>query len=198
MVYQYALDLVTAPAAQPLSVDEAKSHLRVDHTTDDTLIESLIKAATQIAERFQNRRYINQTWRLTMDRFPDDGCAIEIPIGPLSSVTSITYTDSDGAAQTWGTSNYQVDTRSVQGRIVPDPDTVYPTTEYNKLNAVTVTFVVGYGASSASVPENIRHAIRMIIGDLYNHRESTITGTIVAQIPRSAEMLLWQDRINHF
>lgn len=194
----YGLELVTGPSVWPLTVDEAKAHLRVDHTTDDTLIESLIKAATNIAERFQNRGYINQTWRMTLDYFPPEGCVIQIPIGPVSSVTSITYIDGEGDTQTWSSAAYQLDTRSTLARIIPGPDYDYPTTQTDRINAVTITFVVGYGAASTAIPENIRHAIRLILGDLYNHRESTITGTIVNQLPRSAEMLLWQDRIVHF
>jgi uncharacterized phiE125 gp8 family phage protein len=194
----YGLELVTGPSVWPLSVDEAKSHLRVDHTTDDTYIESLIKAATTIAERFQNRQYITQTWKVTMDYFPPNGYAIQLPIAPVSSITSITYTDSAGNAQTWSASEYQTDTTGALTRILPAYGYDYPTTQVDKLAAVVVTFVVGYGATSASVPDNIKHAIRLILGDLYNHRESTITGTIVNSLPRSAEMLLWQDRIVHF
>lgn len=192
------LELVTGPSVQPLTTDEAKAHLRVDHTTDDSLIESLIKAATQTAERFQNRRYINQTWRMTLDYFPDNGCAIEIPIGPVSSITSVTYLDVNGASQTWSTADYQVDTRSTKARILPVEGVTYPETQDATLNTVTVTFVAGYGATSASIPENIRHAIRLILSDFYTHRESTVTGTIVNELPRSAEMLLWQDRIVNF
>ena len=193
-----SIELVTGPSVWPLTVSEAKAHLRVDHSVDDTYIESLIKAATDTAERFQNRRYINQTWRMTMDYFPPKSSVIEIPIGPVSSITSIVYVDEDGNSQTWSASEYQVDTRSTQARIVETPDYYFPDTKTGQINAVTITFVVGYGAASSAVPENIKHAIRLIVGDMYNQREDTVIGNIVNEMPRSAKMLLWQNRIVHF
>ena len=191
------VELYTGPTVEPLTVAEAKAHLRVDHTTDDTLIESLIKAARATAEKFQGRGYLNQTYKLYLDYFPAAGY-IELPYAPLSSVTSVVYEDENSDTQTWASSNYQVDTKMEPGRIWLAPGITWPRVEPDRINAVTITYVVGYGATSASVPENIRHAIRLILSDLYNHRENTVVGQTANEIPFSAQHLLWQDRAFRF
>jgi uncharacterized phiE125 gp8 family phage protein len=192
-----ALELYTGPTVEPLTLTEAKEHLRVDHIDDDTLIESLIKAARRSAEVFQGRSYLSQTWKLYLDTFPCERY-IYLPFPPLQSVSSVTYIDGNGDVQTLATSRYQVDAKSQPGRIVLAPGYSWPATESDRVNAVIITFVAGYGATSASVPENIRHAVRLILGDMYTQRENTIVGSSVNQIPQSAKILLWQDRNFNF
>ena len=191
------VELYTGPSAEPLTVAEAKAHLRIDHTTDDSYIESLIKAARTAAEKFQGRGYINQTYKLYLDWFPS-ALYIELPYCPLSSVTSIVYEDENGDTQTLASDRYQVDTKSEPGRVYLAPGVLWPRVEPDRVNAVTITYVVGYGATSASIPENIRHAIRLILGDLYNHRENTVVGQQANEIPIGAQHLLWQDRAFRF
>src|SRR5688572_25610126 len=102
----------TPPAAEPVTTAEAKLHLRVTDSDDDTYIGSLITAARQKLENENGLAFINQTWDLTLDAFPDLGDVIKFPIHPLSSVTSITYKDTDGTTQTWSSSMYVVDAGS--------------------------------------------------------------------------------------
>jgi uncharacterized phiE125 gp8 family phage protein len=192
-----ALELYTGPTVEPLTLTEAKEHLRVDHIDDDSLIESLIKAARRSAEVFQGRSYLSQTWKLYLDTFPCEKY-IYLPFPPLQSVTSISYIDGNGDVQTLATSRYQVDAKSQPGRVILEPGYAWPATETDRVNAVIITFVAGYGATSASVPENIRHAVRLILGDMYTQRENTIVGSSVNQIPQSAKILLWQDRNFNF
>lgn len=194
---QYATEITVAPTVEPLTVAEAKAHLRVDHTTDDSYIESLIKAARRTAEQFQSRAYITQTWKLYLDDFPS-GKEIKLPVAPVASVSSITYVDLQGDTQTWDSANYQVDTKAAIPRIVLSPIVSWPNVETDRINAVTITFIAGYGATSASVPENIKHAMKLIISDMYQHRESTVIGNIVNEIPMSAKALLWYDRLYKF
>jgi uncharacterized phiE125 gp8 family phage protein len=82
--------------------------------------------------------------------------------------------------------------------VEPVDGVTYPLVYPNKRNAVTITYICGYGATSASVPESARHAMRLLISDWYNQREDTITGTIVNSLPMGVEALLWQDRIYTF
>jgi len=188
-------EVTSQPAVEPLTVAEAKAHLRVDHSVDDTYIESLIKAARVACENHQNRAYITQTRKLYLDDFPCNCRYIELPYAPLQSVTSITYYDVDGNSQTWSSSLYQVDTKAEPGVVMPVYGEDFPEAREEKLNAVTITYVCGYGGTSASVPETIRHAMRLMIGDFYNQREDTVIGNIVNTMPRGVEALLMNDRI---
>lgn len=193
-----ALTLTSAPATEPITTTEAKSHLRVDGTDEDTLIGALIVAAREFCETYQNRAYVTQTWTLTLDEFPTDGSTwIDIPLPPLQSVSSIVYLDAEGTSTTWGTSNYVVDTKSTPGRVALAPDKSWPTTQAGRINAVTITFVAGYGAAS-DVPDKVKQALYLLAGHWYANREAEVVGTVVGRIGFAVDALLGQDRVWSF
>lgn len=179
------------PAAEPITTAEAKTHARVSTSADDSYIDSLIKAAREQVEAYTGRALINQTWQLTLDAFPCDRflglslaqSGIEIPINPLGSVSSIQYVDWDGNTQTWASGNYTVDATKEIARIVPGYQVTYPVTR-SVINAVTVTFVAGYGATAASVPESFKLAIKMMVAHWYDNRAE------MGLLPQAAERLL--------
>jgi uncharacterized phiE125 gp8 family phage protein len=187
---------VTGPTVEPITLEEAKDHLRESDDSQDTLIEALIQASREYVEEYTGRRLITQTWRMTLDGFP---CAsrrnlwsrIEIPNAPLQSVTSISYTDTAGATQTVATSVYSVDvgTTVARGFVRLKYDQAWPDARYGSPDAVTITYVVGYGSSGESVPSAIRQAMLLIVGGFYEQRESVITGTIVADHPAVVSLL---------
>lgn len=163
---------VVAPASAPVTLAEAKAHLRVTASTEDTLIGALVEAATQHLDGWQGilgRALVQQSWELTLDAFPADEEAIRIPLPPVSSVVSVTYLDAAGAQQTMPPGDYVVDTLSPDAWITLAAGETWPDT-LDRINAVTVRFVTGYGAA-ADVPAPIRAAILLIIGDLYANRE---------------------------
>ena len=141
------LSLATAPASEPLSVADAKDHLKVTISTDDTLIGDYITAARQYAEGVTRRAFVEQTWDYTLDRFPLDG--IKLPIQPVSSVSYVQYVDTAGSTQTFtnGTSpdtpKYDVFTDGPRTTIVPKFNLVWPATRVHP-SVVTVRFVAGY------------------------------------------------------
>ncbi len=157
------------PANEPLSTAEAKSHLRVDTSDEDTYIASLVAAAREEAERVSWRALITQTWRLTLDRFPTGDAAIVVPRPPLQSVTSIQYVDENGDTQTVVSSAYDVDTNREPGRIVPAFGESWPSTR-REAEAVTIVFVAGYGDDATDIPENTRHWLRLHVGHWHCHR----------------------------
>lgn len=172
------LTLVTAPATEPITLAEAKLHLRVDGTAEDDAITLAISLARQEAENRLGRALITQTWRMYLDQFPPT--MLEFPKPPLQSVSSVTYIDPDGAEQTVVASDYVVDVSGEKGRLYLDWDASWPSIRAEP-NAVRVEFVAGYGAASA-VPATFRAWMLMRIGDHYAHREGTITGTIATRL----------------
>lgn len=182
--------LSTAPASEPITRAEAKNHLRVDFTDDDTLIDVLIEAARVHAENYTARRLINQTWTLTFPEFSD---VMLLPGSPLSSITSVSYLDSNQASQTLSSAIYEADTTRDPGALRRKRDQSFPTT-YPVWNAVVVTYVTGYGASASDVPAAIRQAMLMHIGHMYENRESSIDKTI-SMVPMGWESLLAPYRI---
>lgn len=181
-----SLVVITAPNSEPLTTAEAKAHLRVDHSDDDAYIDALIKAARVYVESYLQRALITTEFRLNLDGFP--ASAIELHPS-LQAVSTLKYTDPDGVVQTWDSVNYVVDTDSVVGRLVPGYGLSWPSTR-DMINAVQVTFTAGYGDNAADVPEPIRHAMRLLIGHLYENREAVNVGNIVSEMPFAIKALL--------
>ena len=205
-----AIRLITAPSVEPVALDLAKSHLRVDHSYDDLLIAAYIEGARLFAEKFCGRALVTQTWELVLDEFPRDslrsstlplGPFIDVPLPPLQSVTSIKYDDAAGVEQTLATNAYTVDTVSEPGRVAPV--TSWPSGVISRIGAVRVRFVAGYSPSTdsppdlaANVPESIKNAILLHTGMLYAQRESNVIATIVNQVPAGGILhLLRQYRV---
>ncbi len=189
------LKLITGPAAEPVTLTEAKSQCRVDGTTEDTFITALIVAAREAAEGVLQRALINQTWELVLDAWPA-GDRIELPRPPLSSVTSIKYTDIDAVEHTMSSSDYLVDTDSEPGKIVLKWSASWPSVTLREAAAIRVRFVAGYGSAAAAVPAKVKQAIQLLVGHYYENREGITSGAIPQQLPLGVMWLLWQDR--HF
>ena len=186
---RYALRLKTSPVTEPVSLAEAKLHLKIESTeaAEDSLIQRLIVVARHHAETSTRRALVTQTWTLALDGFP--GGVIEVPRPPLSSVTSITYIDPEGATQTVAADRYRVDAQREPGRLTPAWDESWPPTRPVS-NAVEVEFTAGYGTPD-KVPEDLRQALLLIVGRYYAHREDVQAGgTPPVKMPLGAEHLL--------
>lgn len=191
-----ALTRTVDATVEPLTFEEAQSYLRIDEIDDRGLVESLIQAARIRAEVFTNRAFITQTWTLKADDFGDlitFDDIIEIPKPPLISVV-VQFIDVNEVLQTFSSAKYVVDIDSELGRIKPIASETWPNT-FDTLNAVTITFVAGYGAAASDVPSDLIHAIRFLIGHWYENREEVLIGKNSTKLPEAAEMLLWQKRI---
>jgi uncharacterized phiE125 gp8 family phage protein len=185
-----SVNIKTKPTTEPITLEEAKAQLNVTCDADDDYIETLITVARTYAEQFQNRSYITQTLELRMDCFP--AYLIELPRPPSISLTSIKYIDTNGDVQTLDSSKYTTDFNSYVARLVPAFNEVWPTTR-RVIDAVTIEYQAGYGAAS-DVPETIKQAIRLMIGEWYLYREAIINGTI-NKIPFGVDALLTLEKV---
>lgn len=193
----YSLAVATQPTVEPVTIDEAKAHLRVDHADEDALIHGLIRAAREYVENVTARTLITTTYDLSLPAFPSCGY-IEFPRSPVQSVTSVTYRDSAGASTTWGTSNYLVDTAGLVGRLVPAYGVSWPSFTAYPVNPVTVRFVAGYGAAG-DVPEQLRQAMLLYLTHLYENRSATGgASNAVREIDLGVRALLAQYRVHTF
>lgn len=192
------LTQTVAPAAEPISRDDAKEHLRVTHTDDDDYIDALIAAARARLDGITGilgRALIDQTWTLELDEFPANG-EIRIPLAPLSSITQIDYRDADSVSQTLATSVYTTTKRNGVSYVVRKDGQSWPAID-NDPDAVTVTFVAGYGEAGSDVPPALIAAMKLHIGHMYENREAVVVGTIASDLPLGYEALvdpfkIWQ------
>lgn len=160
-------DLITAPVVEPVTLAEARDHLRATSNAEDWLIQGWIIAARRRAEALTHRALVTQTWDWYRDAFP--AWEMEVPFGRLQSVTSVSYIDAAGATQVLAGAKYLVDAKSDPGRLTPAYGEVWPSTRA-QMNAVTVRFVCGYGLAD-KVPWEIRAAMLLMIGHLFKNRE---------------------------
>jgi len=167
-----ALTVVTAPTVRPVDITEIKQHLRIDAVDEDDLLLAYIAASTEYCQDLQNRAYMDQTWDLTLERFPV-GDIISVPLPPLQSVSSITYYGTGATANTLTASTYIVDTSSEPGRVSLAYNEVWPTTTLRPVNGVVVRFTAGYGSVTSAVPDMARQAVKLLVGHMYEHRENT-------------------------
>lgn len=172
-----ALTKITEPTVEPVTLAEAKAHLRVDASDEDAYITTLVKVARAAAEARLQRTLMQSTWRLLIDFFPD---AIKLPMPRVQSVTSVQYVDPAGALQTLAAANYTVDSASEPGWIVPAWDLDWPETRA-QVNAVSVVYTAGYGTDPTLVPVEIRQWILLAVGDLYANRERSDAKPVVPQ-----------------
>ena len=196
---------VSGPASEPVTLDEAKLHLRVDWDDDDTLIAVLIQAARERCEVELDRSFINTTWDYSIDSFPyltSDAVslqwvpgAVRIPKARVASVTSVKYVDLNGTVQTLAQgTDYLVQTGD-PGAVYPFPYVAWPVAR-QQFGAVTVRFVAGYGATASDVPASIKSAILLLVGHLYENREavSIDIGQTVQELPLGVQYLLASER----
>lgn len=140
---------VTLPLAEPLSVTEAKTHLRVTVSDEDTLIAALISTAREQAEALLNRALVARTWEKLIDAFPCSG-TIELPWSPVRSVVSVKYLDANGAELTLSPSSYTLDRHATPGWLVPAYALDWPVTRAD-INAVRVRYVGGMAVPFSAV-----------------------------------------------
>ena len=186
------LTLVTPPTAEPVTLQEVKEHLRITGSDEDALLTTFIEVAREYCEEYQNRAYISQTWDLFLDEFPESPYSLPKP--PLQSVTHLKYYDQDGTEDEFNSSNYLVDMASIKGRISLAYNKSWPSVTLQPMNGVVIRFVAGYGDDGSDVPERIRNAIKVLVGQIYENREATDIKEHL-EVPFAVHALLGLDRI---
>lgn len=192
------------------------------NTTGDPFVLSLIQTARDYAETFTRKRFVTQSWKLTLDLFPPAYIdafrapqlqmqggpvpmvgspinaewirwnGIELPNPPLQSITSIKYLDTTGVQRTLDPATYRVDVSGERGIVTPAFGTSWPST-YQVPGAVEVTFVCGFGAPAAVSPKS-KHAMKMLCAHWYSQRELFVTKRFALEVPMAVDALLWADR----
>jgi len=186
----YGLALTDGPDSEPLTLDDAKDHLRVVGDDDDDTIAAYLSAARVRFERETGRQLITASYTFRLDRFPKGQAPIRIPKPPLQEVEEIRYIDANGVEQTLDEDDdYVVVADREPGEIRLAFGTTWPPTR-SQPNAVEIDFVAGYGDDTTDIDELIRGAIRLMLGQFFEVREDLIVGTIVAQIPGGAASII--------
>lgn len=179
-----------APASPVITLDEAKRHLRVSHDDDNSDITELVEVATAAIEGPNGIGIAlnEQTWRMSLDHFP---CEVVIPLGPVTEITSICYTDADGDAATVDSWRTDLDTQPC--RIWPARDTAWPAITCEP-GAVKITFKCGF----EQVPADLKAAVKLLVGHFYEHREAVTSDLKAVDLPMGIPAILERYRVGRF
>ena len=182
-----AYNVHTAATELPVTLEQVRYHLRnEDMRFDDELLKAYIRAAAGYVERTYGLALLTQTIKQYHAEFPyGSDTPLLLRIAPLASVTSIEYTDSAGASQTWASPEYTSGRLNLGGFIVPGIGYSWPGSVANLPNAVTVTYQAGFGAKPSTLPAPVTQALLLMIGDMYQRREDN-----VVNLPKASEHLL--------
>jgi hypothetical protein len=191
-----------------LDYTECQTFLRLDGTTDQALVEALISAVTKKVEDYLGRKLITQVWSIYYDFFPTqnnpdtwwdgarDGAVselysevryLELPFGPCQSVYFVKTFDGTDGGSVFDASLYQVDTIGMNPKIALRRNSTWPSTSLRTVNGIQVKATLGYGATGASVPSDIKEAVKICVAKLYENRGDVV---IKDAIPTTAQMLL--------
>lgn len=185
-----ALRLIVAPTEEPVSVPEAKAHLRLEHSLDDLYVAGLIRAARQHVEDVSWRALITQTWELALDAFP---CwrsrAIHLPKGHVQSVTSVKYDDENGVEQTMAPADWELD-GIAPARLALTRNASWPSNAASgDIGSVRIRYVAGYGLRP-EVPQALKQCVLLLVSQMYEHRTPEVIGAVTAQVQMSFDALL--------
>lgn len=183
--------LITPPALEPVSLAEAKAHLRLTGTDDDDFVSALIVAARLQVETAIRRVLVDQTWRIYRDDWPRDGL-VELPVGPIRSVVEVIVYDADGAPVTLSPTAWMLDAASAPARLKllgtgPSPG--------RPLNGIEIDVVAGFGPSGLEVPQPLRLAISMLVARWYENREGAGFGIVPSAVADAFEALVAPYRV---
>lgn len=170
---------LTAPALEPVSLDEAKAFLRLDQAEEDGLLGTLITAARLMIEAASSRMLVDQSWRIVLDRWPDSG-EIRLPLSPVHAITAARVYDAAGLAQTVSASALRLDGAA-------DPPLICVVASVPPIGrahaAIEIDVVAGYGAAVATVPALLRQAVLQLAARWFEQRGEVVAGD-AAGLPR--------------
>jgi uncharacterized phiE125 gp8 family phage protein len=172
--------LLAGPAAEPVSLAEAKAWLRLDGEAEDGLVATLISAARIHVESVTGRALVAQSWRLVLDGWPA-GRAVSLPVGPLIALTAITAFDADGEAQEVETAGVLADATAHPPRLYFPPALVLPAARAKM--GIEIDFLAGHGEEPDAVPADLRRAVLGLVAHWFENRDAVMLAGAGAVVP---------------
>jgi uncharacterized phiE125 gp8 family phage protein len=202
--------VIVKPPVEPLSLIEAKVHLRYETDEQDELISALITAAREYTEDYCRLSLVTQMRELVLDTFYTNPAyypwtryyfavdPIELPNGPLQEVTAVVYVDQNGVEQSLDASTYLIDINASSGWVKPAWGNYWPQPRYQS-NAVSIRYIAGFppveGSPTdytANIPAGLKIAMKLLIGHWFENREAV--GPNLAELPLGVAAFLNQYR----
>ena len=183
--------LIEPPAIEPVTLAEAKAHLRLTGTEDDDYVAAMITAARLQVESATRRVLIDQTWRIFRDDWPPGGI-VDLAVAPITSVAAVTVFDANGDPTELPPTAWRLDAASSPARLALVGATAAPS---QPLNGIEIDVVAGYGASGLAVPQPLRLAIMTLVARWYEDREGLAYGIVPSRVAVAFEALVAPYRV---
>ena len=185
------LVLTTGPAIEPITVTEAKAHLRLDAGTsaEDVLVGSLLLTARLHIETALGLALITQGWAQTLDAWPPYDAYVTLGVRPVRAVTAVRVRAADDSTVTLLASQYQLDAASLPARLVR-PGNAYWPPPGKAACGIEIAFSAGFGDAASDVPAPIRQALLMLAAHWYEHRDPIEIGSDATIVPPDVSDLL--------
>jgi len=180
--------LLSGPAAEPVTLDEAKAFLRLDTTDEDALVTSLITAARLHIEGISGRALLTQSWRTVLDCWPPGG-VLTLPVGPLLSLTAVTAYDAGGNGTSLATDDVLVAANAAPPQLFVPPGFGSAVILRDR-QGVEIDYAAGYGDDPADVPAPLRQAMLILVGYWFENRDSVIIAGAGSIIPDGFDLLV--------
>lgn len=181
------LKLLSGPAAEPVSIDEVKAHLRLDGNSEDALIASLLLTSRLHIETALGLALMTQQWQLVRDVWPE-AATVKIGIAPVQTINEIRVLDKDGVSTVVPSSSYTLEATGRPARIVPK-DQAWPMPG-RKAGGIQIDFAAGFGSAADAVPSPIRQALLLLVTHWYEHRDPIEIGAPATAVPQAVNHLL--------
>jgi uncharacterized phiE125 gp8 family phage protein len=177
---------LTAPAVEPVTLAEAKAHLRVTSSSEDAVIANLIASAREEVEAATGIALITQDWRLYLDAWPDCG-VVRLPKHPVQEVTSVTVYNAQGTPSSSTPSAANLDRASRPARFARPDAAQLPG---KAMNGIEIDFRAGFGATGVDVPDGLKRAILLLVSFWFEHRGTGQTSDQAALWPDGFERII--------
>ena len=174
-----------APSIEPVTIVEAKTHLRVEHDGEDELIGLLIRAAREEVEAQTGLALLAQGWRLTLDAWPRDGVVL-IRKHPVTEISEVTVYGPGGDPETLPGSAWHFDPRSRPARLALSDTSM----ALRRLNGIEIDFIAGFGESGPDVPDSLRRAVLLLVAHWYEFRAAFDAARQPVSIPSGFSRLV--------
>lgn len=181
-----ALTMTSGPAIESVSLDDAKAHLRIDGSSEDALIASLILTSRLHIEAALGLALVQQSWRLILDGWPRGG-VVRVPLSPLTSVAEVRVKNADGLFEVVPSADYVVVVAGRPQRLLAK--SIWPTPGVAAAG-VEIDFTAGYGSAAEDVPAPIRQALLLLMAHWYEHRDPIEIGAPQTSVPHAVNRLL--------
>jgi uncharacterized phiE125 gp8 family phage protein len=182
-----ALVYRSGPTVEPLSLAEAKAHLRLETSADDALVASLMITSRLHIEAALGLALTAQDWTLVLDAWPATG-VVNIPMRPVTAVTAVRVRASDGTPSVVPTATYVFEGAGLPPRLVPASGAL--PNPGRAAGGIEIDFTAGFGTTAGSVPEPIRQALKLLVAHWYEHRDPVEIGDPAMAIPPAVSALL--------